>query len=397
MNTTTKDNTKTPLKIILIGNYSKDKQMSMTLFANLLKNGYIRAGHQAVVWQPTVFFGWPVKNTLSGMGKWLAYLDKWLVFPLVILFKRLLKNNRGPQVRFHICDHSNVIYLKYLPNHLTVVSCHDVLAIRGALGHKDAYCEASSFGVILQKWILGGLLRAKKLAAVSATTLRQLNELDPSSSDHNSCDRRLVLNAFNEFFEPIPKADAKRLLKDQGVDVQWPFLLHIGSSLPRKNRKMLVQMLDIMKDEWPGKVIFAGQELEPELYQSIKEKNLSDRVILIKRPGYELLNALYSACDAFVFPSYSEGFGWPVIEAQACGAPVIASNIEPIPEVSGGAALHGHPDKPEEFVAAYQALRNDSFRSELVQKGFVNCNRFKPERMIQEYIEFHYYTNAKIN
>lgn len=396
MNTKTKDNSKTPLKIILIGNYAKDKQMSMSLFANLLKNGYIRAGHQTVVWQPTVFFGYLAKNTLSGYGKWLAYLDKWLLFPLVLLLRRLLKVNKGAHVRFHICDHSNVIYLRYLPNEMTVVSCHDVLAIRGALGYKDAYCEASSFGVILQKWILGNLLRAKKLAAVSATTLKQLNDLD-NTANANHCERRLVLNAFNEFFGPVPKADALCMLKDHGIDVQWPFLLHIGSSLPRKNRKVLVQMLDIMKDNWNGKLIFAGQELEPELYHSIKEKGLSDRVILVRRPEYAMLNALYSACDAFVFPSYSEGFGWPVIEAQACGAPVIASDIEPIPEVSGGAALHCHPDKPEEFVAAFQSLSNDSFRSELVQKGFVNCNRFKPERMIQEYIEFHNYTNGKIN
>lgn len=360
----------------------------MELFANLLRNGYINAGHKAEIWRPKVCFGYFAKNTLNGYGKWLAYLDKWLIFPLLLLLHRLLPSNRKYNVRFHICDHSNVIYLPYLPNHKTVVSCHDVLAIRGALGHKDAYCEASSFGVVLQKWILGGLIRAKKLAAVSATTLNQLNELD-KSDNYRACDRRLILNAFNEFFQPVPKQDALRILSIGGVSVHEPFILHIGSSLPRKNRKLLIAMLDMLKDQWNGKVVLAGQEIDPELYFQINEKGLKDRVVMVKRPGYEMLNALYSACDAFVFPSYSEGFGWPVIEAQACGAPVIASNIEPIPEVSGGAALHCHPDKPEEFVKAFQSLSNEKFKSELVQKGFVNCNRFKPERMIQEYIDFH--------
>lgn len=381
----------------MIGNYAKDRQMSMTLFANLLKNGYIQAGHQAEIWLPSIFFGYLAgNNTLSGIGKWLAYLDKWLVFPVVLMLRRCLPSNRGRAVRFHICDHSNVIYLRYLPNEKTVVSCHDVLAIRGALGHKDAYCEASKFGLILQKWILGGLLKSRKLAAVSATTLRQLNELD-ASGNAARCDRRLVLNAFNEVFEPVPAEKVTEILKTNHTHIEGPFILHIGSSLPRKNRKMLVQMLDLLKTEWNGKVVFAGQEPEPELKQMIQDKGLEDRVILIKRPGYDTLNALYSSCAAFVFPSYSEGFGWPVIEAQACGAPVIASSIEPIPEVSGGGAILCHPDQPEEFAAAFRTLADGQIRNELVQKGFVNCGRFKPERMIQEYLNFHLNTDGKIN
>lgn len=388
MNTSVKHSENTKLKIILIGNYAKDKQMSMELFANLLRNGYINAGNQAVIWRPPVVFGRLSSNTLNGFGKWLAYIDKWLIFPILILLKRCFPANRKFNVRFHICDHSNVIYLPYLPNHKTVVTCHDVLAIRGALGHKDAYCEASSFGIILQHWILGGLVRAKKLAAVSATTLKQLNELD-KSANYKRCDRRLVLNAFNESFQPVPKQDALRVLSIGGVDVKEPFLLHIGSSLPRKNRKLLIDMLELLQGNWNGKVVLAGQEIDPELYYRIQQKNLKDRVIMVKRPNYDMLNALYSACDAFVFPSYSEGFGWPIIEAQACGAPVIASNIEPIPEVAGGAALHCNPDSPSEFVEAFKTLSNEKLKSELVQKGFVNCNRFKPERMIQEYLEFH--------
>ncbi|MBL7838256.1 MAG: glycosyltransferase family 1 protein, partial [Bacteroidetes bacterium] len=97
------------MKIILIGNYAKDKQMSMELFANLLRNGYINAGNQAVIWRPPVVFGRLSSNTLNGFGKWLAYIDKWLIFPILILLKRCFPANRKFNVRFHICDHSNVI------------------------------------------------------------------------------------------------------------------------------------------------------------------------------------------------------------------------------------------------------------------------------------------------
>ncbi|MCC6817481.1 MAG: glycosyltransferase family 4 protein [Bacteroidia bacterium] len=362
--------------------------MSMNLITNLLKNGFEQSGHIAVVWSPTVFLGVLAKNTFSGLGKWLAYFDKWVVFPLVITLRLLLPSNRKSNVRFHIADHSNVIYLRYLPNAKTIVSCHDVLAIRGALGHKDAYCEASSFGVILQSWILKGLLKAKKLATVSQTTLNLLNELDLKKNPNNN-DRRLILNAFNEDFVPMPKKDAIELLNKAHIPADLPFILHIGSSLPRKNRKVIIEMMNLIQSQWNGMLIFAGQELEDDLTQLVVSFGLENRVISVVRPNYQILNALYSACEAFIFPSFSEGFGWPIIEAQACGAPVIASNIEPIPEVSGGAALLCNPYSPQEFADAFISLSFNNTKSDLVQKGFVNCNRFNPQRMIEEYISFH--------
>lgn len=361
----------------------------MTLFANLLLKGYKEAGNEAKVWQPTVFFGKLVNSSLNGPGKWIAYIDKWIVFPLVLLIRLLNPKNRKASVRFHICDHSNAIYLKYLPNHKTIVSCHDVLAIRGALGFKDAYCEASKFGVILQKWILSNLLKADKVAAVSTTTLNQLNDLD-KNANRKIKDRRVILNSFNDSFLPMPKKDAIQVLIQSGVfDKAFPFILHIGSSLPRKNRKVLVRMLNELKDEWNGFLVLAGQDIDEELKVIINDLKLNDRVISVLKPNKQILENLYSACDAFVFPSYSEGFGWPIIEAQACGAPVLASNVEPIPEVSGNAALLIEPDDFKGFAEAFRKLGNDTFRSELVQKGFVNCKRFETSRMIKDYLDFH--------
>lgn len=383
-----KESLNNKLKIIIIGNYPKDKQTSMMLFSSLLENGYKDAGHQAVTWHPRAIAAAFFQNTQSGIGKWVAYLDKWLFFPIEILLRRLFLSIDNEKIRFHIADHSNVIYLKYLPNHKTLVTCHDVLAIRGALGYKDAYCDASSFGVILQRWILKGLLNAKKLASVSQTTLTQLQELDTVKNTENKV-RKVVLNAFNQHFEPMLKSDALNRIKEAGFEVNAPFVLHIGSSLPRKNRKLLVEMLYLVKDQWIGDIVFAGQDMDDELRELVKNKGLEHRVKVVVHPSFKVLNALYSACDAFIFPSFSEGFGWPIIEAQACGAPVITSDIQPMPEVSGGAALYGNPGIPSEFANAFRSLENEKLKSDLVQKGFVNCNRFKPQRMIEEYLSFH--------
>jgi glycosyltransferase involved in cell wall biosynthesis len=116
---------------------------------------------------------------------------------------------------------------------------------------------------------------------------------------------------------------------------------------------------------------------------------MQNRVKSIVKPGHETLLALYSLCDAFIFPSFSEGFGWPVIEAQACGAPVIASDIEPMPEVSGGGALHANPKTAADFADAFLSLQNKALREQLVNKGFENCKRFSSEKMIDAYLLLH--------
>src|ERR1700738_951837 len=146
------------LRIILIGNYPPDRQESMERFAQMLGAGFGKAGRSIEIWRPEVFFGAFAKSTTSGLGKWLGYIDKWILFPLILRWRLSNKTNRNGACRFHICDHSNSPYLKCLPPARTVITCHDVLAIRGALGFEDAYVKASLPGRFLQSWILKNLV-----------------------------------------------------------------------------------------------------------------------------------------------------------------------------------------------------------------------------------------------
>src|SRR5712675_779390 len=122
----------TGVHIILIGNYKPDDQVSMQRFTNMLEKGFNEAGITSEIWYPRVFFGKWVKQTFYGLGKWLGYIDKWIIFPF-ILKRRIRRSKRqNKSFSFHICDHSNAPYLKYLPVERTVITCHDVLAIMGA-------------------------------------------------------------------------------------------------------------------------------------------------------------------------------------------------------------------------------------------------------------------------
>jgi len=377
------------MRIILLGNYAPDGQESMQRFAQMLYIGFRDAGIATEIWQPVPVFGALVKATRTGVGKWLGYLDKWVIFPLILRWRVRRKALKEPSVRFHICDHSNAPYLGHLNRKQAVITCHDVLAIRGSLGHADTYVSASPFGKLLQQWIYSHLNHAEKLASVSQLTMKQLLELNKSVRFQQPVGWQVIHNAFNADFKPLSVTDRVATLQQAGLKLPTSFLLHVGSDHPRKNRGLLLEMVHSLGSRWSGSICFAGEALEEALVARAEKLGLRTRVISVVKPDHATLVALYGACEAFVFPSYSEGFGWPVIEAQACGAPVIASSIEPMPEVSGGAAIHADPTKPEAFAAALFELQQPGVRARLVQLGFLNCQRFNPAHMIQAYLNLH--------
>ncbi|WP_439882585.1 glycosyltransferase family 4 protein [Pontibacter sp. MBLB2868] len=372
-------------KIIIIGNYPQDKQESMERFAKMLECGLRDIGLVVEIWKPIVVFGKLANTTVTGVGKWLGYLDKWVLYPLVLRWNILTKKQFDQDVRFHICDHSNAPYLKHLPISQTVITCHDVLAIRGALGDTDTYCPASALGKILQKWILSNLVKATRLASVSQQTIIQLNKINRFKNDGPK-KWQVIYNGFNADFRPMNKERAFSLIESVGVKPEKSFILHVGSSLPRKNRKLLLNMVSILDTTWDGYICYAGEAADKDLLEHMHYLGLYERVVFVVRPDHATLVALYSCCEAFIFPSFSEGFGWPVIEAQACGAPVIISNVEPMPEVSGGSALQADPHKPEEFAAAFISLQSMDTRFKVIQNGFLNVRRFETSQMIQSYL-----------
>ena len=369
-------------KIVLIGNYKPDGQESMERFTQMLKSGFEKENIPVDIWYPTVFFGKLSKSTLSGFGKWLGYLDKWLLFSILLRLKRSSNKN----VRYHICDHSNAAYIPHLPKRRTSITCHDVLAIRGALGFKDAYCPASSTGVILQKWILKNLLSADKIVAVSQFTLNQLIALNKGVAKPGWT---VVHNGFNAGFKKLESSEWQSILKNNGQEslINNSYIIHVGSNLQRKNRKMLLNMVASLGEKWNGLICFTGQPMNADLQQHALELGLKDRIVEIKKPPHLYLEALINGAQAFVFPSFSEGFGWPVIEAQACGTPVIASSLEPMPEVGGNGALYVDPYNPNAYAEALLAVSKKELTQELLQNGIENAKRFNTDLMNKKYLD----------
>jgi glycosyltransferase involved in cell wall biosynthesis len=371
-------------KIILIGNYQPEKQYSMLIFEALMAEGYSKSKLNVITIRPIELFR-KINFNSSGLKKWLAYVDKFLVFPMQLLVLRLKNIFFSVDATFHICDHSNAFYLHFLPKSKVIITCHDVLAIRAGLGYDDTYCSATKSGKVLQKIILNALSRARKLATVSEFTLNQLTAIDTKPQLNKKWIR--IHNALSDKFVPMAKDKIPEVLGDFKPILNKAFILHIGSDLERKNRKLLVKMIYELQNDWDGLLVLAGEPLNNELLNLIEKLKITSRILQINNPTDTEIIALYSRCQAMIFPSFSEGFGWPIIEAQACGAPVITSNKAPMmSEVGGKAALYADPDNANSFADQFRRLYNEEFRKEVIRQGFENTKRFDFANTVSQYV-----------
>ncbi|HSH94888.1 MAG TPA: glycosyltransferase family 1 protein, partial [Roseimicrobium sp.] len=354
--------TNTPAHAVLIGNYPPDRQQSMVRYHELLASLLQECGfHNVESIRPEPRFGGRFKSTSRGLGKLAGYVDKYLVFP------RRLRLESGQPGRsgalFHICDHSNALYIGNLPRTRTVVTCHDLLAVRGGLGDASAYCPASRLGSLLQKKILASLKKCPFIICDSDATRKDVLRLTDRGTDENI--RTVHLSANATFLRMETKAAAVRL-KESAIPTDLPYLLHVGSELPRKNRAALVKVGAILKQLGVQmRLVFAGSAADAELVRLAGSTGIGDRMHSVINPDHALLNALYSSAHTLVFPSYSEGFGWPPLEAQSSGCPVISSDRTSLPEICGEGALIFDPDDSKAMADGVVALLNPETRARL--------------------------------
>jgi glycosyltransferase involved in cell wall biosynthesis len=364
------------VRIALIGNYAPDAQESMLRYADLLRAGLSEAGHEVTLTVPER----RLKSAgPSGLRKWIGYVDKYILSP------PQLARAVGRADVVHVCDHSNSVYIPSRTNVPYVATCHDLLAVRGAMGEVSD-CPASFMGRHLQRAILSGLRRANAIACVSTATMQDAQRLLAGYRG------KLVLvpNSLNYPYGKLQPETIRARLAECGLADVGEYVLSVGSSHRRKNRECALYALARISESWPGKVVFAGLPLSAELRELAKELGVGHRVIEVDKPSNEQLEALYNGALALLFPSRFEGFGWPVIEAQACGCPVICSDREPMAEVSGGAAILCDPDDHEAFAQAILALaRSADRRGNLAQLGLQNAERFGRANMIARFVSLY--------
>ena len=257
-----------PMRILLVAAYLNDERESMQRFAAILSQGLSERGLSVRTIRPPAVVG-RLKSSPTGFGKWLGYVNKFLIFPW------LLKAAGRQADVVHFCDHSHLFYWRYTGGIPHVVTCHDVTAIRNALGelHEN---QVPWTGRIYQRMLLNGLKRAQHVACVSTHTQDELFRLTGRAPGTT----RRIYNGLNYPYRRVRGHEATERLRCLGVDGR--FLIHVGGNQWYKNR---LGVLKIFTDliQHPGvpelKLVMVGKRWTRAMYDWVQCHGLSDRVL----------------------------------------------------------------------------------------------------------------------
>jgi glycosyltransferase involved in cell wall biosynthesis len=164
-------------------------------------------------------------------------------------------------------------------------------------------------------------------------------------------------------------------------DLRKPFILHVGTLQPRKNIPVLLNAFAALKNQDVDLVLAGGKGWQyDQIFSQVKDLGLADQVRFTGYVRDEELPFWYNAAKVLVFPSVYEGFGMPIIEAMACGTPVIAAHTSSIPEAGGEAALYFEPHDVEKLTQQLaEIFENDDLLLKMRQSGFMQARKFSWE------------------
>ena len=321
----------------------------------------------------------PLSNlgNLGDLGKQKNFLFKTINFPRlwtqIGLAAQTFKDNLD--VLF-IPAHTSPLIHK--PNLKTVVTVHDLGAEYLPKMHQLKQ-------ELYLKYITRYQLRsATKLIAVSNATKMDLIKkvgIDPKKvgvvyEGYDSKEFRVRSSEFRDDTQ-------SNILKHYEL-ITNNYLLFVGTIQPRKNLERII--IAISHQPSAIRLAIAGSKgwQAEEIYKLPKKLGIEDRVKFLGYVPDKDMPALYSGALALIFPSLFEGFGLPILEAQASGCPVLTSNISSMPEVAGKGAIFVDPYSVDDIVVGLKKMEDRRLRMEMIKKGFENIKRFSWEKCARE-------------
>ena len=269
--------------------------------------------------------------------------------------------------------------LKVLPGRNTICVCHDMHGFTYT-GPRTAQYH---FYYLRYRWALRFLTQAKFVVTVSHNTKADLLKFCPFLSEDKVVP---VHNGLEDHWrKDAPTALRERLRHSYGIG-QRRIILHVGNDVWYKNTARLISafarltMLDLV-------LVHVGN-LTPESQALIRELNVGDSIVQMTNLSDDELAALYQIAEMHVFPSTSEGFGWPPLEAMAGGCPTICSNIGSLKEICGDATIFVNPvDICDIANAMARVLQEKDLRDTLIARGYAQSAKFSWKSTADTFLE----------
>jgi glycosyltransferase involved in cell wall biosynthesis len=231
---------------------------------------------------------------------------------------------------------------------------------------------------------------ADEIVAVSSSTKSDIEKYFPEIASKKI---HLVYSGGpRKLFQPYNKEAAKEHLYER-LNLSGKYILTVSSMEWRKNLIALLQAFSLCKNKYQmtHKLICVIGEKRAQIkkiYKMHKRLGLGEAVVFLNRVDMQDLLYLYNGADIFVFPSLYEGFGFPPLEAMACGIPVVASEIPVFKEVLNGAALMANPKSPEDIAEKiYRLVSGTEQRDKFISNGFEQVKVYAWESTARKILE----------
>ncbi|MBN1679051.1 MAG: glycosyltransferase family 4 protein [Anaerolineae bacterium] len=264
-----------------------------------------------------------------------------------------------------------------LPGTRTILTVHDLSYVRApetATPVLKAYLDTV---------VPRSVRRAFHILADSQATKDDLIELYGTPPEKIT----VLLSGVTARFRPVADEQMRLAVCQRYTIPDNPYIFSIGTVQPRKNYTRLIQALLALGPGFKDiHVVIAGGRgwLDDPIYRTVEETGLADRVHFIGFADDDDLPVLYSGAACLAYPSLYEGFGFPILEAMACGTPVVTSTVSSMPEVAGDATLLIDPYDVDALAGALRRLLSDSgLRDDLAERGFKQAAKFTWEQSAQ--------------
>jgi len=259
-------------------------------------------------------------------------------------YPRWLSGLRDAYDVFHIVDHTYAHLVHVLPEARTIVTCHDTDAF---LSLVEPERGESDLPKMFARRIESGLRKAARVVCPSMATCDELQRYGILPPDRMT----VVYNGVHPDYSPLQNDPADRaideMIRSAGTngaarpDARPIDLLHVGSTIPRKRIDVLLNAVAAIRQQQPRvRLLKAGSAFTAAQMELLKSLGLEGHVVTLPFLDTPQLAALYRRAAAVLVTSEREGFGLPVVEALACGTPVVATDLPVLREVGGGAATY---------------------------------------------------------
>ena len=281
-------------------------------------------------------------------------------------YPRWLRPQRDDFDIFHIVDHSYAHLVRALPAERTIVTCNDTDAFEAARADAAPRLDLSR---LLAANVLDGISRASHVSCISEATRQDLIATGRVERTRTSVAHLGAHPTCTPAPDSAADADIDRILGDRGFEV-----LHVSSTIPRKRIDILLEVFSKFRRMYPdARLVRVGGALTREQQRLAERLNVIDSLLQLPFLQRPQLAALYRRASVVVLPSDREGFGLPVVEAMACGTPVVASDIPALREVGGTAAMYAPRGDVDRWVQALVQLRREAAYPESRERRRAAC------------------------